>query len=158
MILTLAAVGRFRDSEPEQALARDWIGRAAQLGRGMGIKPVRLVEVDPRTPQPDPAREAAVLLDSLDASAEVWLLDERGEQPGSAGFARLIGTARDQGASEIALLIGGADGHGPLARDRARRVLAFGPWTWPHRLVRAMAAEQVYRGLSILAGTPYHRA
>jgi 23S rRNA (pseudouridine1915-N3)-methyltransferase len=35
--------------------------------------------------------------------------------------------------------------------------LAFGSWTWPHKLVRAMAAEQLYRAVSILAGTPYHR-
>ena len=36
--------------------------------------------------------------------------------------------------------------------------LAFGRQTWPHRLVRAMLAEQLYRATTILAGHPYHRA
>jgi 23S rRNA (pseudouridine1915-N3)-methyltransferase len=157
VILTLAAIGRLKDADPEQALTRDWIGRAEVLGRGLGIRPVRLVEVDSRASGNDREREAGLLLAALPASAEVWMLDEHGEAPGSAGFAQMLGIARDRATPEVALVIGGADGHGSAVRQRASRILAFGRWTWPHRLVRAMAAEQLYRGLSILAGTPYHR-
>lgn len=158
MILTLAAVGRLKDKDPEQALTRDWIGRAEQLGRGMGIRPVRLLEIEHKGTGPDPDREAALLMSAVTGGAQLWLLDERGDNPGSAGFANLIATARDRSVGEVVIAIGGADGHGRLVRDHAVRTLAFGAWTWPHRLVRAMAAEQIYRGLTILAGTPYHRA
>lgn len=158
MILTLAAVGRLRAQEPEQALALDWIQRAEATGRALGIRPVRMVEVDPRTRDPDPAREAGLLLDAVSPGARVILLDERGASPGSAGFARMLERARDGGAREVALLVGGADGHGEAARAAAHETWGFGSWTWPHRLVRAMAAEQMYRALSILAGAPYHRA
>lgn len=158
MIVTLAAIGRLKASDPEQGLARDWVDRAAATGRGLGFRSVRLLELDPRTPAPDPERESAAFLSAIDPAAQLWLLDEGGEQPGSAGFARLLEQARDQGIGEVVLAIGGADGHGSGVRARARRTLAFGSWTWPHRLVRAMAAEQIYRGLTILAGTPYHRA
>ena len=41
--------------------------------------------------------------------------------------------------------------------DAANAKLAFGPQTWPHALARAMLAEQVYRAVTIMAGSPYHR-
>jgi 23S rRNA pseudoU1915 N3-methylase RlmH len=52
------------------------------------------------------------------------------------------------------------DGPGldPSLREGANERLAFGPQTWPHLLVRAMLAEQIYRALAILSGHPYHRA
>ena len=43
------------------------------------------------------------------------------------------------------------------AGDRARLLLSYGKATWPHMLVRAMAAEQIYRAQTILDGHPYHR-
>ena len=55
------------------------------------------------------------------------------------------------------LVIGGADGLDRSILDAANGTLAFGPQTWPHALVRAMLAEQVYRAVTILSGSPYHR-
>jgi 23S rRNA (pseudouridine1915-N3)-methyltransferase len=55
------------------------------------------------------------------------------------------------------LLIGGADGLDAQLLAAADSRLAFGPQTWPHAMARAMLAEQVYRAVTILAGSPYHR-
>lgn len=85
-------------------------------------------------------------------------LDERGELLASAALAERILSWRDIGAREVRFLIGGADGHDAKIRAAADLLLAFGPATWPHLLVRAMLAEQLYRATSILAGHPYHRA
>jgi 23S rRNA (pseudouridine1915-N3)-methyltransferase len=157
LILTLAAIGRLKASEPEQVMTRDWIGRAEVVGRPLGIRPVRLLEIDPRLPAPDSDKEAAALLAAFEAGSFIIALDEHGDAPGSVGFAKKLGVWRDQGQREIILAIGGPDGHGEVLKKAASAKFAFGSWTWPHKLVRAMAAEQMYRAVSILAGTPYHR-
>ena len=86
------------------------------------------------------------------------LLDERGKIMSSEAFAQLLGRWRDEGVRETRFLIGAADGHGEDARSGADLLLGFGAMTWPHLMVRAMLAEQLWRATSILAGHPYHRA
>ena len=91
-------------------------------------------------------------------NAVTVVLDERGEALGSATLASKLETWRDGGRREARFLIGAADGHEAAQRDRADVLLSFGPATWPHLLVRAMLAEQLFRATSILANHPYHRA
>jgi 23S rRNA (pseudouridine1915-N3)-methyltransferase len=157
LIVTLAAIGRLKATEPEQSMTRDWLERADVMGRPIGIKRVRLLEIDARLPAPDKDKEAAALLAAFEAGSLVIALDEHGEAPGSVGFSKKMATWRDQGQREVILAIGGPDGHGRALFHAASVKLAFGNWTWPHKLVRAMAAEQIYRSVSIMAGTPYHR-
>jgi 23S rRNA (pseudouridine1915-N3)-methyltransferase len=58
----------------------------------------------------------------------------------------------------LCFLIGGAEGLDAAVLARADYSLSLGKLTWPHLLVRAMLAEQLYRARSIVAGHPYHRA
>ncbi|MBV8972579.1 MAG: 23S rRNA (pseudouridine(1915)-N(3))-methyltransferase RlmH [Sphingomonadaceae bacterium] len=85
------------------------------------------------------------------------LLDERGDSLSSRALADRLARWRDDGIREARFVIGPADGHGDAARAAAGALLSFGPATWPHLLVRAMLAEQLYRATSLLAGHPYHR-
>lgn len=155
--MTLAAIGRLKAGEPEQTLTQDWLKRADVIGRPLAIRPVRLVEIDPRLPQPDRDKEAAALLAAFDPDSLIIALDEHGDMAGSVVFAKKLESWRDEGRREIIIAIGGPDGHGSALLKAAHTKLAFGTWTWPHKLVRAMAAEQIYRGISIIAKTPYHR-
>lgn len=84
-------------------------------------------------------------------------LDERGEAMSSMALAKTLESWRDGGKREARFLIGAADGHGEAGRGEADLLLSFGPATWPHLLVRAMLAEQLFRATSILANHPYHR-
>lgn len=121
--------------------------------------PLALKEfAEPKGQANRPAREAELLLKATPERAVLIALDERGRAFSSEAFAQRVGAIRDSGAGDLAFLIGGADGLADAVRERAELLLSFGAMTWPHLLVRAMLAEQLYRASAILAGHPYHRA
>ena len=159
MRVVLACIGRTK-AGAERALAARYIERAAVAGRAIGLPATSLVERDEsraRRPADRMAEEARALRESLAPGAMLVALDERGRSMDSPTFATHLGRARDDGAPAFVLAIGGADGLAPALRAEATLVLAFGAMTWPHQLVRIMAAEQIYRAITILAGHPYHR-
>jgi 23S rRNA (pseudouridine1915-N3)-methyltransferase len=84
--------------------------------------------------------------------------DERGKSLTSEAFAQRIAAWRDDGKGSVCFVIGGPDGLDEHVRSAAGLVLSFGSLTLPHQLARALAVEQMYRALTILAGHPYHRA
>jgi len=103
------------------------------------------------------AEEGAQILAALPERAPLIALDARGRTLTSAQFADWLGARREAGTREVAVAIGGADGLTDAVRERAALTLALGAMTWPHMLVRAMLAEQLYRAQCILDGHPYHR-
>lgn len=103
------------------------------------------------------AREAELLLGAIPERAITVALDGGGKMLSSRDFACQLGGWRDDGVASVAFLIGGAEGHGEAVLKRADLRLSLGAMTWPHILVRAMLAEQLWRAASILSGHPYHR-
>ena len=97
------------------------------------------------------------LLPDAPPNSVTMVLDERGKALTSREFAKKLEGWRDSGKRETRFLIGAADGHEEELRGKADLLLSFGPATWPHMLVRAMLAEQLFRATSILANHPYHR-
>jgi 23S rRNA (pseudouridine1915-N3)-methyltransferase len=148
--LLIVAVGRIK-SGPHLDLQRFYAERLTT--------PLEIKEVEERRKLPAPRRQASegeLLLAALPERALVIALDERGKGLSSADFARQMAKWQ-QTAPTIAFLIGGADGHSAAVRARADYLLALGPMTWPHLMVRAMLCEQLYRAQQILAAHPYHR-
>lgn len=138
MLLHIVARGKIgRSSEAE--LVERYLGRIAW--------PTRITELPDRG-----GKAPAAARDCVDI-----LLDEKGEALTSAELAARLSAWRDQGRREARFWIGAADGHSPADRASADALLSFGPATWPHLLVRAMLAEQLFRATSIIAGHPYHR-
>jgi 23S rRNA (pseudouridine1915-N3)-methyltransferase len=158
--LLLIGIGRLK-AGPERELFDRYFKRLGELARNSGIAGVELREIDEgraRRPEDRQAEESRLILASLPRVARLVLLDERGVALSSPQWAAEIGKARDGGAASYALVIGGPDGFDPALREKAQTIVSFGAMTWPHQLVRVMAAEQLYRSLSILVGHPYHRA
>lgn len=153
MKIAILAIGRLARS-PETELVKLYVERATNAGRALGLGPVEVIE--PESRKPGKAAEAEALRPHL-ADAHVIACDEHGTARPSRAFADEIALLRDRGVRRLVFLIGGADGLDPTLLAQANGKLAFGPQTWPHALARAMLAEQVYRAVSILAGSPYHR-
>lgn len=155
MRLHLCVVGRMRNG-PEKDLFSDYIDRFEKSGRGMGLGPVNVVEVEDRKGGGQVA-EAALLTKALPKGATIMVMDERGRVMSSPEFAGQLAKWRDNGCQDLAIVIGGADGLTAEFRSNADFALSFGKMVWPHMLARVMLSEQLYRAASILAGSPYHR-
>lgn len=150
-VLAVHRLGR----APEAALADDWLQRASAAGRRLGLGPFEIVEVEGKRAEPEP--EAAALLARLEPADRLVICDERGRSRGSRAFASELAALRDDGLRRLVFAVGGASGLHGSVRARADDALGFGVQTWPHALVRAMLSEQLYRAVTILAGSPYHK-
>ena len=160
MQVVIAAIGRMKHG-PERELVARYLSRAEAAGRALGLSGFSVSESPESRAQDAAARkreEAAALERMAPSGARRIVLDERGKLLASDAFAEKIAAWRDGGAPALVLAIGGPDGHDPAFREGADLVLSFSPMTWPHQLVRIMAAEQLYRATTILSGHPYHRA
>jgi len=144
-MIRILAVGRMRNAALTN-LGDDYLRRLRRLGK------VEVTELKDTGPQRE-ARAMVAALGSTAGSGQVIALDERGEDVDSAGFARLLGSH-----GNLAFLIGGPDGLADEARHRADRSLRLSALTFTHEMARVLLLEQIYRGLCILKGHPYHRA
>jgi len=115
---------------------------------------VEIIEVEGR--KPGKASEAEALSARLE-DGFIIACDEHAASLPSRGLTDLLTRLKDDGIARLVFVVGGADGLDAAVLSRADRKIAFGPQTWPHALVRAMLAEQVYRAATLMAGTPYHR-
>jgi len=147
----LVAVGRIK-SGPEKQLVETY---AQRLGSRL-----ELIEVENKkttSPAEGKRREADLIRAAIPPGAFVVALDEHGKGLTSTLFASKMAAWRDSGIPMIAFVIGGADGLDQDFLSGCDFRLAFGAMTWPHKLVRVLVAEQIYRAESIQSGHPYHR-
>lgn len=159
MRLTLCAIGRMKRG-PEAELADRYIERSRSICRQAALTGFEIREFPESRAQSARLRqdeESGLIAGQLDSGHRLIVFDERGQSMSSEGFASIVAQMRDDGVSGLVLALGGPDGHGEDLRKRADHVVGFGAMTWPHQLARIMAAEQIYRALTILSGHPYHR-
>lgn len=102
------------------------------------------------------AGEAQRIAAAIPHAARVVALDEHGTDLATAQLARRL-AAWLEGGTDVALLVGGADGIDPRLKERAAETLRLSSLTLPHALARVVLAEALYRAWSVLKGHPYHR-
>ena len=151
MRIRILCIGRMKDG-PERTMVDDYVARAGKTGKSLGYRAVEEVELNSSSKDDEGQRLLA-----RHGQGVLIRLDERGEAWTSQELSKRLAKWRDGGEDAVSFVIGGADGTSADVAKAARHTVSFGVQTWPHRLVRVMIAEQVYRALSIEAGSPYHR-
>lgn len=155
MKLTICCGGLIRIG-PERELVDDYLKRANGLAAQCGFHSVTEVQVDLKRLKTR-ADETKKLVDYIGPNTIAVFMDERGKSLTSRQIANFLSKSALSGQSELMFLIGGADGFDKDVLPKPNTSWSFGTQTWPHKLVRVMLAEQIYRSFSILAGSPYHR-
>ena len=149
--ITIISVGKWR-RDPNQDLFNTYTKRLSWEVRLLEIQEGAKLQVSQRKNQ-----EGIKLISALPDKAKVVVLDQSGKAFTSVEFADNLRNWRDIGDRELAFIIGGADGLDRNVLEKANLILSLSSMTWPHMLVRAMLAEQLWRAASIINNHPYHR-
>lgn len=108
-------------------------------------------------PESDPAQFEKMILKKLSDQSIIIALDEKGKDLPSVKLSQTLQNFTNKDCKPMQFFIGAADGLPASVTGRADLLLAFGKPTWPHKLVRIMLIEQLYRAETIAQGHPYHR-
>jgi len=143
-MIRIIAAGKIKDKRLAGLLG-DFLKRIKTMA------PVEILEIRDSTPERE-GKEMVARVGSAHGHQIVVAMDEHGEDMTSRDLADLLGSH-----GGISFLIGGADGLSPDALSRADRTIRLSSLTLTHEMARVLLTEQIYRGLSILRGKPYHR-
>lgn len=119
----------------------------ADLKKAKNFSPAQLKE-----------KEGAKLLEKLNSSDFLILLDENGQQFTSEKFAYFLEKQFVQSHRRLIFLVGGAYGFSDAIYQRANYKIALSTMTFSHQMVRLFFLEQFYRAMTILRNEPYHNA
>lgn len=98
-------------------------------------------------------KEASLILPKL--SGQVYSLCIEGQKLDSPRLSELLARAM-QSPSSVSFVIGSSYGLAEEVKAVGTKI-SMSDMTFPHQLARVMLCEQIYRGLQILRGAPYHK-
>ena len=102
------------------------------------------------------AAEAPHLLKHLPTSCYAVALDERGTSLTSTAFASWLTEKRERGIKDVRFVVGGSFGLDPSVMQRCDESIRLSDMTLPYPLARVLLLEQLYRGVTLAVGAPYH--
>ena len=152
MKLVLLTVGRLK-SRPLGELLADYLQRIARI---CPVSHETVKEARGKDPESMREIEGQRILKALAPRDSVILLDEKGQMMTSMNMAKWLSHKMGSSKGRLCLVVGGAYGVSASVRERADETMALSLMTLPHDLCLVVLAEQVYRALSILNGSPYH--
>ncbi|NCA93507.1 23S rRNA (pseudouridine(1915)-N(3))-methyltransferase RlmH [bacterium] len=100
-------------------------------------------------------KEGKAIIDSLPKNAYVVSLCVEGKKSSSEQFAAMLDTVPS--GRPLTFIIGSSHGLSDEVKDRSDQKLSFSDMTFPHRLMRVILCEQIYRGFNIINNGKYHK-
>ena len=156
--ITLIAVGNLKEGYLRDACAE----YEKRLGAFCRLETVQIREtILPENPSAAEIaaaleREGTKILEAIPPRAYRAALCVEGKQLSSEELAaKLEEIGNTNGA--LALVIGSSHGLSPKVKEACDLRLSVSRLTFPHQLMRVILLETVYRSLSILRGTKYHK-
>ena len=107
------------------------------------------------TEEQQKVREGELILQKIQPSDTVVLLDEHGKQYRSVEFADWL-QKKQNTARKLVFIIGGPYGFSEPVYTRANEQISLSKMTFSHQMVRLLFVEQIYRACTIIKGEPYH--
>jgi len=101
-------------------------------------------------------KEGELILNKLNTTDVLILLDENGKQYTSINFSEYLQKHMNSGIKTLIFVIGGPYGFSNTVYNRANGKLGLSKMTFSHQMVRLFFIEQLYRGFTILKNEPYH--
>ncbi len=101
--------------------------------------------------------EGERILKAIKPKTYVIVLDLKGEMKTSEGFASKMDDIISKGNGHIVFIIGGSLGLSEEVIKRADFRLCFSKMTFPHKLMKLILFEQIYRAFKINNNETYHK-
>ena len=154
MKITLLVVGKTTDSRLA-SLMDDYIRRLKHYVPFELVVVPDLKNTKALSEEQIKTAEGEAILRFVTPSMDVVLLDEHGREFRSIEYAEWLQKKMGSG-KDLTLVIGGPYGFSEAVYARANGKVSFSQMTFSHQMIRLMAVEQIYRGMTILRGEPYH--
>ena len=158
MKLKVISIGQLKNN-PILEIQRDYESRILNLSKSVGIKKLEIKELPISKKSSVKERqkeEAKIISQHIKQNNLNLFLDGKGENINSVDISQIISKSSFDD-KDLVFFIGGPDGFDEKIIKVANKIISFGRVTWPHKLIRIMLLEQLYRGITILNNHPYHR-
>jgi len=158
MKLKVISIGQLKNN-PILEIQRDYESRILNLSKSVGIKNLEIKELPVSKKSSIKERqkeEAKIISQHIKQDNLNVFLDGKGENINSVDISQIISKSSFDG-KDLVFFIGGPDGFDEKIIKVANKIISFGRVTWPHKLIRIMLLEQLYRGITIINNHPYHR-
>lgn len=143
-------VGKTRDKN-WRALQEEYLRRLSHFVK------YEITEVKDVTSAGAKEIESKRILEIVNQSTSVCLLDVKGRSLSSHGLAEIIENWQNRGFRQMVFIIGGADGVSSEVVEKADISISLSGFTLTHEMARVVLIEQLYRAFTIIKGFPYQK-